>query len=101
VGTDVISLELANHDNDRFIGLLKGIEWVERAEEYGNSLLISVKGHDGRVPDIIDLADQHGFQVISVDEHRPSLEDVFLHFTGRTIREAEGNDTSGVTRRRR
>ena len=40
--------------------------------------------------DLIDFADTHGFVITSIDEHEPSLEDVFLYFTGRTIREAEG-----------
>jgi ABC-2 type transport system ATP-binding protein len=55
------------------------------------------------VPELIDFADQNGFQIVSIDEHKPSLEDVFLHFTGRTIREVEGSDkaTRATTRRRR
>jgi ABC-2 type transport system ATP-binding protein len=102
VGTDLISLEIASHDNDAFIELIKKLEWVKRVEEYSNSLLLSVEGHDGRVPELIDFADQNGFQVVSIDEHKPSLEDVFLHFTGRTIREAEGSGRAiRVTRRRR
>jgi ABC-2 type transport system ATP-binding protein len=102
VGTNLISLELANHDNNAFIELIKKLEWVKSVEEYGNSLLLSVEGHDGRVPELIDFADQNGFQVVSIDEHKPSLEDVFLHFTGRTIRESEGSGRAiRATRRRR
>jgi ABC-2 type transport system ATP-binding protein len=102
VGTDLISLEIANHNNDVFIELIKKLEWVKGVEEYGNSLLLSIQSHDGRVPELIDFADQNGFQVVSIDEHKPSLEDVFLHFTGRTIREAEGSDrVTRATRRRR
>jgi ABC-2 type transport system ATP-binding protein len=102
VGTDLISLEIANHDNDAFIELIRKLAWVKSVEEYGNSLLLSVEGRDGRVSELIDFADQNGFQIVSIDEHKPSLEDVFLHFTGRTIREAEGSDRAvRATRRRR
>jgi ABC-2 type transport system ATP-binding protein len=102
VGTDLVLLEIANHDNDAFTKLIKKLEWVKSVEEYGNSLLLSVEGYDGRVPELIDFADQNGFQVVSIDEHKPSLEDVFLHFTGKTIREAEGSDRAArATRRRR
>jgi ABC-2 type transport system ATP-binding protein len=101
VGTDLISLQLANHDNGAFIELIKKLQWVKSVEEHGNSLLLSVQGQDGRVPELIDFADQNGFQIVSIDEHKPSLEDVFLHFTGRTIREAEGSDRVRATRRRR
>jgi ABC-2 type transport system ATP-binding protein len=101
VGTDLISLEIANHDNDAFIELIRKLAWVKNVEEYGNSLSLSVEGHGGGVPEIIDFADQNGFQVTSIDEHKPSLEDVFLHFTGRTIREAEGSGRAVRARRRR
>lgn len=104
VGTDLISIEVANHNNGSFIELVKRLEWVKNVEECGNSLLLSVEGHDGRVPELIDLADQNGFKVVSIDEHKPSLEDVFVHFTGRTIRDAEGSDRATrtmATRRRR
>jgi ABC-2 type transport system ATP-binding protein len=65
--------------------------------------LLSVQGQDGRVPELIDFADQNGFEIASIDEHNPSLEDVFLHFTGRTIRDVEGSDRTarGARRRRR
>lgn len=101
VGTDVISVQTADHQQEAFLELAKKLEWVKRVEEYGNSLMLSVEGHDGRVPDLIDFADQHGIQIIGIDEHRPSLEDVFVHFTGRTIREAEGGNISIRATRRR
>lgn len=105
VGTDLISLEIANHDNSAFIERIKKLEWVRSVEEYDGSLMLSVEGHDGRVPGLIDFADQNGFQVLGIDEHKPSLEDVFVHFTGKTIREAEGSGGSSrairKTRRRR
>jgi ABC-2 type transport system ATP-binding protein len=101
VGADLISLEVMNHDNDAFIERIKELAWVKNVEQYGNSLSLSVEGHDGRVPEIIDFADQNGFQITSIDEHKPSLEDVFLHFTGRTIREAEGSDRAVRAKRRR
>jgi ABC-2 type transport system ATP-binding protein len=96
VGSDLISLQLADGGERRaaFIEKLQELDWIERVEEYSNSILLSAQRGEGRVPDLIDFADTHGFVITSIDEHEPSLEDVFLYFTGRTIREAEG----GVTR---
>ena len=92
VGSDLISLQLENGAKSRvaFTEKAQELDWIERVEEYSNSLLLNVKSGEGRVADIIDFADAHGFVVTAIDEHEPSLEDVFLHFTGRTIREAEG-----------
>lgn len=92
VGSDLISLQLADGGERRaaFIEKLQELDWIERVEEYSNSLLLNAERGEGRVADLIDFADTHGFVITSIDEHEPSLEDVFLHFTGRTIREAEG-----------
>jgi ABC-2 type transport system ATP-binding protein len=92
VGSDLISLQLADGGERRaaFIEKLQELEWIERVEEYSNSLLLSAERGEGRVADLIDFADTYGFVITSIDEHEPSLEDVFLRFTGRTIREAEG-----------
>jgi ABC-2 type transport system ATP-binding protein len=92
VGSDLISLQLADREKRRaaFIEKLQELDWIERVEEYSNSLLLNAERGQGRVSDLIDFADKHGFAITSVDEHEPSLEDVFLHYTGRTIREAEG-----------
>ena len=92
VGSDLISLQVADggERRSRFMEKVRELDWVKGAEEYSNSILLNVESGDGRVADLIDFADGHGYAITSIDEHEPSLEDVFLHFTGRTIREAEG-----------
>jgi daunorubicin resistance ABC transporter membrane protein len=92
VGEDLISLQIADEKEKEteFTEKLKELDWVKSADEYGNSILLNAKSGEGRVADLVDFADKHGFVITSVDEHEPSLEDVFVHFTGRTIREAEG-----------
>jgi ABC-2 type transport system ATP-binding protein len=91
VGTELISLQIANGRNGDFIRLVKGLQWVKNIEEYANSLLLNVEGGDVRVPELIEFADDNGFTISSIDSHKPSLEDSFVHFTGKTIREAEGS----------
>jgi ABC-2 type transport system ATP-binding protein len=92
VGSDLISLQLTDGLERRaaFIEKLQELDWIERVGEYSNSLLLNAERGEGRVAELIDFADTHGFVITSIDEREPSLEDVFLHFTGRTIREAEG-----------
>jgi ABC-2 type transport system ATP-binding protein len=46
-----------------------------------------------RIPELVTLAVQHGVAVSCVNLRKPSLEDVFLHFTGRTIREQEAGQS--------
>ena len=44
---------------------------------------------DRLIPELVQLALTHGIQVDSVRLKRPTLDDVYLHYTGREIREAE------------
>jgi ABC-2 type transport system ATP-binding protein len=44
-----------------------------------------------RIPELVMLASEKGLAVNCVNLRKPSLEDVFLHFTGRTIREQEAS----------
>jgi len=103
VGTDLISLQIANNTNGDFMNKVKELGWVISAEEAGNSVLLNVESGEGRVHELIDFADRNGFVISSVDEHEPSLEDVFVHFTGKTIRDAEGSakEKRAMMRRKR
>jgi ABC-2 type transport system ATP-binding protein len=91
VGTELISVQIANKENGDFISLVKGLKWVKNIEEHVSSLVLSVEGGDTRVAELVELADDNGFAVSAIDSRKPSLEDSFVHFTGRTIREAEGS----------
>jgi ABC-2 type transport system ATP-binding protein len=92
VGEDLISLQIAGGREKEagFMEKLKVFDWVKSVEEHSNSILLNVESGEGRVADLVDFADNNGFTITSIDEHEPSLEDVFVQFTGRTIREAEG-----------
>jgi ABC-2 type transport system ATP-binding protein len=92
VGEDLIEVQLEG-SKEGFMDSVKKLPWVKSVEERGNSLVLNVEKGEGRIEDLIGLSER----ITMIDEHEPSLEDVFIHFTGRTIREAEGE----VKQRRR
>jgi len=91
VGANSISLRIDNGDNDNLGKLLGALDWIWNTEERNGLLELSVKGGEERIPQLIDLADNYGFVITSIELHKPSLEDAFLHYTGKTIREEEGS----------
>ena len=91
VGANSISLRIDNGDNDNLGKLLGALDWIWNTEERSDLLELSVKGGEERIPQLIDLADNYGFVITSIELHKPSLEDAFLHYTGKTIREEEGS----------
>jgi ABC-2 type transport system ATP-binding protein len=60
------------------------------------------------IAEIVRMAQEIGLTITCVNLHKPSLEDVFLHFTGRRIRDQQANQSEknrsmmrGHMRRRR
>ncbi len=64
-------------------------------QQKDSSIFITIKDGAGQIPHVLKIASDAGINVLSVDLHRPTLDDVFLSYTGRAIRE-EG--TSSVDR---
>ncbi|MFB0556612.1 MAG: ATP-binding cassette domain-containing protein [Dehalococcoidia bacterium] len=89
-GINLLSLQIANSD-DSLVNLLKELSWIKKVEARDSSLELNIEGGDGRVPELVEFADKRGFIITPIDLHKPSLEDAFLHYTGRTIREEGRN----------
>ncbi|MGO9058871.1 MAG: ATP-binding cassette domain-containing protein [Candidatus Binataceae bacterium] len=77
-------------------GEAERIAEVLRAEPYVRELTcdgqgrISVATHDGAraIPRLVDRVEANGRKVVLINLHSVTLEDVFIHFTGRTLRES-------------
>ncbi|HTY53278.1 MAG TPA: ATP-binding cassette domain-containing protein [Methanomicrobiales archaeon] len=89
LGGDVITMELGGGAGDRFIRLLDALPWVKGAKEHNGVVTVTAETGERRVPELVSLAHGNGITVNSVLLRKPSLEDVFIHFTGRSIRERE------------
>jgi len=102
LGGDVICLEFEEEEKE-FVEHVKKFKWVRTAKIYEGKLCLTMDSGEKHIPELIALSQKVGFRITSVSLHKPSLEDVFLHFTGSTIREqeADGNDKSRNFMRRR
>jgi ABC-2 type transport system ATP-binding protein len=89
VGGDVISLDI-DGDGAALRKVLEKTEGVKTVTLREGAIDISLKNGEEHIPRIIELADKSGIKVKSVHFHKPSLEDVFIQYTGKTIREEEG-----------
>ena len=65
--------------------------WVKEVKVRGGELSVYVELGERRIPEIIMAAERLGIAVESVTLRKPTLEDVYLHFTGRRIREEEAS----------
>ncbi len=103
IGGDIITLHV-NSEIERAAKFFEGAEYVEKAGVLNGALNLTVKNGEHAIPKILDSATRHGIEIESVSLRKPTLEDVFLHHTGRAIRQetVDGMDQiRGIFMRRR
>jgi len=91
VGLNLISLQISQDSTGGSIDSLKQLGWIKKIEARDDSLELSIDGGEEKIPELIDFADSRGLVISSIKLYKPSLEDTFLHYTGKTIREQEGS----------
>lgn len=87
---DVITLGIEG-DGGVLVPALKEKPWIMDIAHHNSNLTVTASDGETRIPDIFALAHGSGVSITSVNLRRPSLEDVFLHLTGSTIREESGS----------
>ena len=92
LGGDVVTLEIEGRA-DELIDLMESLEWIKTLTQHNGYLSLTLEKGERRIPELIKLANQKNVQVTCVNLRKPSLEDVFLHYTGRTIRQEEASQT--------
>jgi len=108
IGGDVITLSLRvdkDEEYPEFIrrteSVLSGKPFVTRTQAADSELAVYVTDGESAIPNIMQLLASQGIEVKTISLARPSLDDVFLKYTGRTIRAQEGAPTTLVQLRRR
>jgi ABC-2 type transport system ATP-binding protein len=87
IAGDVLTVGVNGH-GQRVVDLLAVQSYVrEVGLENGLVRLFVDKGEEA-VPHVLRLLDSHGLAPSTMDLHRPSLDDVFLKKTGRSLRES-------------
>ena len=90
LGGDVVSMEIEGKA-DTLIDQINSLDWVKNMTRHNETLSLTMEKGERRIPQLINVARENGVNVTCVHLRKPSLEDVFLHFTGRTIREEEAS----------
>jgi len=88
LGGDVLTLETP--DAEKLCGLLKS-ECPKGGHVVDGKLNLSVQHGEKRIPEILATAAKYHVTIDAVNLKKPTLEDVFIHYTGRTIREQDAS----------
>jgi ABC-2 type transport system ATP-binding protein len=87
VAGDVVTVGV-NGASPKAAGLLGGEGYVRKLESSDGGLRLYVDEGATAIPQILRTLDGAGVALASIELHRPSLDDVFLTKTGRSLRES-------------
>lgn len=88
VAGDVVTIGV-NGSGAKVLGLVEDVAFVREASHDDDSGLVRMYVDRGElaVPQLLRMLDSAGFAPTSITLHKPSLDDVFLRQTGRSLRE--------------
>jgi ABC-2 type transport system ATP-binding protein len=90
VGGDVIVFTLKETEPDISPDIAK-IKLVKNVQKSGNNYRIKVGLGEEAAPQIMDLIRSKGLHVTKISLTKPTLDEAYLEFTGRNLREEEGD----------
>ncbi len=86
VAGDVLTIGV-DGNSERVVLLLRNQPYVREASLEDGLVRLYVDRGEEAVPNVLRLLDGHGLAPQTISLHRPSLDDVFLKQTGRSLRE--------------
>jgi ABC-2 type transport system ATP-binding protein len=100
-GSDTIELGLSAAPAPELLGRLQALPGVRALEPASEGLHIKADAGHTLLPRLLEALHQGGVATTSVNMSRITLEDVFIHFTGRSLRDeaAAGNAAAMPVRR--
>ena len=97
LGNEIISLVIESNSNyDSFLLELKKIEFIKKINEDDSKLILFTSNGTEVIPQIFQISSELGIKIKSISLTQPTLDDVFISYTGHEIRD----DDSKFNRRR-
>ncbi len=97
LGGDVISIQISGGASSLDKNF-KSRSWIKTMAKRNGFVELTVEDGEKRIPEVIMIAQRQGVKILSVNLHKPSLEDVFIYYTGKTIRDEAGEGLMGTMR---
>ncbi len=86
VGEDLVTV--ISPDADRIAEEITA-PWIVGFYHHGGQVTIRLHSAEDHILELIRMMGRDGYTISSISIKKPTLEDVFLHYTGRSIREEE------------
>jgi len=89
ISGDIVTVGVGEDYTEKAAEVLKGQDYLSEVEiRDGGRLRLAVEAGETAVPRVMRTLDDAGIALATVEVHRPTLDDVFLTKTGRSLRES-------------
>jgi len=95
IGGDVVTIE--SPDPDNVVAALSG-SGLGKLERFDGKVTLSLENAEQHVSEIVILLANNHIPIEAIAIHKPTLEDVFLSFTGKTIRDQDADSKENMRR---
>ena len=92
-GNDIVTLKIGGL-TDEIIRAIEKLPFVHKVNRQDDSLAAYADNGAENLPGLIDAVRASGGTILAASVHEQSLEDVFIHYTGKSIREEEARKVS-------
>lgn len=96
MGNEVISIVVDEGEHTSFLSDLEKIESIKKINNDGSKLTLFASNGTEVIPKIFQISSKLDIKIISISLTQPTLDDVFISYTGHEIRD----DDSGFDRKR-
>jgi ABC-2 type transport system ATP-binding protein len=93
---EAVTVELADGQGEEAVAVVAALDGASETTVDGRLLRTRVQNGAQAVPAILSALEHRGVGVESVTTHRPSLDDVYLHYTGREFAAEDVAVTDGT-----
>jgi len=84
---DVVELSVADGEAPELLPALRAAPGIRNADRTNGTVRLLAADGNAALPELITTATRHGAKVTNVSVKEPNLEAVFLHLTGRALRD--------------
>ena len=97
LGGDIITLSI--QDATDISGIIEKIPRVKEVKRQDSTYRIKVEDGEETAPDIIEAVRTEGHKVVKLSLAKPTLDEVYMEFTGKSLREEEGSKVTVLRQR--
>ena len=99
LGGDVIEMRVEGGQCDALIETIKGIPTVREIKTVDGGCRLKVMNGEETAPQVLEVLRSRGMKVSKLSITSPTLDEVYLDLTGRTLREEESSEDTVVKQR--